>query len=683
MVRFPVMCLAVVVAVAVVAMAGSATAFYLPGVAPKEFKHGDDVALKHDTLTSMRTQLPYSYYELPFCSPVDAGKLGPDGKPIKDIANHADNLGEVLGGTRMETSAYTLKFGEEARCSILCRKTYSAEDVEKLVDFMRKEYKVNLWVDNLPGAQKLFYSYEAMKADAEGVTVNSPSDEPAFQYKQGYLVGDAQDNSEMLEQGDSADSVASSFTLNNHLRLRIRYHEEPEVYEGARIVGFDFEPFSVKHSYKAWKGDKTYLTSCNFKQIVGDDSPPQIIAAGSSDVEVVYSYDVLWVEDRVTKWSQRWDIYFIDASIDEDIHWFSIMNSLLIVFFLTGLVAMIMLRTLARDITQYNTEDLEELVEETGWKLVHGDVFRAPKFSPMLFSVAVGTGTQMMLMSSVLLLFACLGFLSPANRGGLITALLLLFVFAGILSGYSSAGTYKLFKGKDWKTNALLSAVAFPGACFLGFFVLNLFVWSHGSVGAIPIGTLIAIILLWFGVSEPLCFLGSYLGFRKADASMPCSVNKIPRQIPPQQWYMHPVITVALGGILPFGAVFIELFFIMSAVWLHQIYYLFGFLFIVLLILAITTAEVSIVLCYFQLCSEDYAWWWRSFFTGGSTGIYLFLYSIMYFYTKLEISDFTSAVLYFGYMMLISFAFSVLNGTIAFKACLWFNKKIYSSIKIE
>ena len=40
-----------------------------------------------------------------------------------------------------------------------------------------------------------------------------------------------------------------------------------------------------------------------------------------------------------------------------------------------------------------------------------------------------------------------------------------------------------------------------------------------------------------------------------------------------------------------------------------QFYYLFGFLFVVFIILIITCAEITIVLCYFQLCSEDYNWW--------------------------------------------------------------------------
>lgn len=69
---------------------------------------------------------------------------------------------------------------------------------------------------------------------------------------------------------------------------------------------------------------------------------------------------------------------------------------------------------------------------------------------------------------------------------------------------------------------------------------------------------------------------------------------------------MKPVVSILMGGILPFGAIFIELFFILSSIWLHKFYYLFGFLFIVFVILILTCAEITIVMCYFQLCSEAF-----------------------------------------------------------------------------
>lgn len=50
--------------------------------------------------------------------------------------------------------------------------------------------------------------------------------------------------------------------------------------------------------------------------------------------EVIYTYDVEWRQSDVT-WSHRWDVYFT-GNPDDEIHYFSIVNSLMIVLFLTG-----------------------------------------------------------------------------------------------------------------------------------------------------------------------------------------------------------------------------------------------------------------------------------------------------------------------------------------------------------
>merc|ERR1719271_2163966 len=127
---------------------------------------------------------------------------------------------------------------------------------------------------------------------------------------------------------------------------------------------------------------------------------------------------------------------------------------------------------------------------------------------------------------------------------------------------------------------------------------------------------------------------------------------------------MHPMVSSMIGGILPFGAVFTELFFIMSSLWQHQFYYLFGFLALVLVILLVTCAEISIALTYFQLTSEDYHWWWRSFFSSASSAVYVFLYSMLYFSSRLQIEKFVSTIVYFGYMFMLSLIFLLLTGSI-------------------
>jgi transmembrane 9 superfamily protein 2/4 len=66
---------------------------------------------------------------------------------------------------------------------------------------------------------------------------------------------------------------------------------------------------------------------------------------------------------------------------------------------------MILIRTLRRDIARYNEGDpetLDDVMEETGWKLVHGDVFRLPRY-PRLFVAIVGSGVQILCMTLITL----------------------------------------------------------------------------------------------------------------------------------------------------------------------------------------------------------------------------------------------------------------------------------------
>ncbi len=63
-------------------------------------------------------------------------------------------------------------------------------------------------------------------------------------------------------------------------------------------------------------------------------------------------------DDPMTKWSSRWD-YLLESMPSANIQWFSILNSLVIVLFLSGMVAMILLRTLHKDIARYNQVIIE------------------------------------------------------------------------------------------------------------------------------------------------------------------------------------------------------------------------------------------------------------------------------------------------------------------------------------
>ena len=82
----------------------------------------------------------------------------------------------------------------------------------------------------------------------------------------------------------------------------------------------------------------------------------------------------------------------------------------------------------------------------------------------------------------------------------------------------------------------LQTALLFPGVVFGIFFCLNMLVWGQKSTGAVPWTTLFALCFLWFGISVPLVFVGSYFGYKKPAMDDPVRTNKIPRQIPEQAW---------------------------------------------------------------------------------------------------------------------------------------------------
>merc|ERR1719174_822553 len=260
---------------------------------------------------------------------------------------------------------------------------------------------------------------------------------------------------------------------------------------------------------------------------------------------------------------------------------------------------------------------------------------------------------------------------------------MLLFTFMGVFGGYVSARLYKVFGGEDWKVTTILTATFYPGLFFCVFFFLNLLIWGQKSSGAVPFTTMFAILVLWFGISLPLVYLGSYSGFRRPAIELPVRTNQVARKIPDQPWFTHSIFMSLVGGLLPFGAVFTELFFIMSSLWQHQFYYLFGFLALVLIILIVTCAEISIALTYFQLTSEDYNWWWRSFFASASSAVYVFLYSILYFTSRLQIEKVVPTMLYFGYMLIITSMFFLLTGSIGCLSSFIFVKAIYGSIKVD
>lgn len=228
--------------------------------------------------------------------------------------------------------------------------TIPKKDAEFINECIKNDYALNWVVDGLPAA---------------------------------HLSNDERTNEQYYSIGFALGANRGSATeLNNHYDITIEYHHRED--GKYRVVGVLVSP-------------KSRAQSVNEKNVPVVSGGPMLVKGGET---VTYTYSVNW-EPSANAWATRWDNYL--HVLDPSIHWFSLVNSIVIVLFLTGMVAMILIRALHKDISRYNAVDAQEDVQEDyGWKLVHGDVFRPPQ-RPMLLSVLVGSGAQIVAMTGLTL----------------------------------------------------------------------------------------------------------------------------------------------------------------------------------------------------------------------------------------------------------------------------------------
>lgn len=296
----------------------------------------------------------------------------------------------------------------------------------------------------------------------------------------------------------------------------------------------------------------------------------------------------------------------------------------------------------------------------------------------------------------------------------------------------------------------ILTASLFPFMCFGIGFLLNTIAIFYGSLAAIPFGTMVVVFIIWAFISFPLALLGTVVGRNWSGApNNPCRVKTIPRPIPEKKWYLTPSVVSLMGGLLPFGSIFIEMYFVFTSFWNYkviftlrsfpfwidqmystrfptdgigfllwlggkktyrkesqlsflllgytvgppcdhprhtnqfecfltwlcfslvlamQVYYVYGFMLLVFLILIIVTICVTIVGTYFLLNAENYHWQWTSFFSAASTAVYVYLYSIYYYYVKTKMSGFFQTSFYFGYTLMFCLGLGIMCGMFL---CFW------------
>lgn len=223
--------------------------------------------------------------------------------------------------------------GKDETCKRLCvSEPIPKDDAQYINQCINDGYALNFVVDGLPAAH---------------ISTDERTDEEY--YSIGFRLG---------------ESDAKGPVLNNHYDIYIDYHERPDGKK--RVVGVVVTASSFDRDPKAEK-------------VACDGGAPLHLKDDDGSQQVVYTYSVtwrvsacvdrmrmmcigliffLWQASKLT-WATRWDNYL--HVLDPSIHWFSLVNSVVIVLFLTGMVAMILLRALHKDISRYNAVEAQVL----------------------------------------------------------------------------------------------------------------------------------------------------------------------------------------------------------------------------------------------------------------------------------------------------------------------------------
>lgn len=529
-------------------------------------------------------------------------------------------LGEVLEGNELIDSNIELKFRMDTPKTTICRDQLDQKMVRKFKRAIRHHYWYEFFMDELP-----IWGFVGEFIDGD--------------------TGKAVTASQGNVDGDGHNGQVFIYT---HKSFDIGYNND-------QIISVN-------------------LTAEN----------PKPLSAGS-DLE--FTYSVKWTPSAV-KFGKRFERYLDYNFFEHQIHWFSIFNSFMMVIFLTGLVSMILMRTLRQDYAKYAREedDVETLErdhgEESGWKLVHGDVFRPPRYLPVLAAL-LGTGVQMTMLVFFVILITIFGMLYE-GRGTIITVFIVCYALTSFVGGYVSGGYNARCEGKNWIKTMLLTAGLFPGTCFAIAFSLNTIAIFYHSLAAVPFGTMVVIFFMWSFISFPLVLFGTVIGRNWNGApDNPCRVKTIPRPIPERAWYFTPGAISIMGGILPFGSIFIETYFVFTSIWNYKVYYVYGFFLLVFLILSIVTLCVTIVGTYFLLNAENYHWQWTAFNGAASVAGYVYLYSVYYFLFKTKMTGFFQTCFYFGYTAMFCLALGIMCGAIGYVGSNSFVRRIYRNIKCD
>jgi transmembrane 9 superfamily protein 2/4 len=261
-------------------------------------------------MNSIETQIPFSYYYLNISYP-------------DKLEKEDEGLSELFTGDYNYKTNYQVHVNQDEYCKYLDTKIFTQYDTYLFRWMIDRDYRINFNLDKLPAGYNFTQHFDV-------------------HYYSGIPIG---------FKRQMANETVWSYVLYNHYTFTVHVNKNNGKYS---IVEFYALPLSINHGgkndLKCALNKDSYIE--NFRNHEAQMLYDNFTDSGNPGYEVVFTYDVIF-RDSVIPFSSRWDHYM--HLENDQIHWFSLINSGLIILIFSIIVLYIFTRALKRDIEIYNT----------------------------------------------------------------------------------------------------------------------------------------------------------------------------------------------------------------------------------------------------------------------------------------------------------------------------------------
>ena len=637
-----------------------------------------------NSIHSSKNQIPYGYSFLGFCNPKN-GTLPKEG------------ITELLTGNRMSYSNYFVFMNQNETCAWACTKNFTEIDIKNFKWLIDRNYYITYYLDKLPSGflpfdsnRKYFHRRIPYIDYFSGIPIGYREGKKYYLYNHFVFYIKINEKNNKYQVVDFYISAHSAEQSDDQICIKyesgeILYDEEEET-----LTFPDGSPFKNNYTYKNINNNSKGFDIKKFAEkyknrvynVLEEGTKRYFLIASEQELKlgnIAYTYDVIFIKSNKS-FSSRYDHYI---SLQGKYRWAGLIISNIVIFFLTSGIFMILTRTVKKDLDKYNTNSVinDTIIDDYGWKQIAGDVFRSPKHQNVL-SAFIGTGFEVLSIIIISLILSLIGFIKPEIRAKMINYIFICCIVFSVISGYVSTFVYRNIGGKEWLKNCLITAFFFPTISLTVLGIIRILMTFEQSSASFKISQMAILCLLWLFVSSPLVFVGTLLCLMGRTIKYPCNVNALPTAIGYKPWYLHLQYFSWFTGIIPFFTFYVEYVYLMKSIWTYQVYYLASFLSLSLLFAIIISSEMSIIFVFINLCYGDHKWWWKSFFVSASPALYVFIYSILYFF-KLGLTRLSAIVVYLLINILISIVVALVLGSCGTLLTFWFVYYIYSKIKFD